>query len=254
MFPFERQNKIIHLLDQNSKITVPELSRILDVSISTIRNDLSSLEESGMIKKVHGGAVLLKSEEKFTNFNDRIIRNIEEKEAIAKEAATLVKNNQTIILDASSTALALAKELHGFSRLTVITSGLYTAIELKDNPNISVILTGGIVTTNSFTLEGILGANLIENIHADLCFMSAKGFTIEEGLTDFNIYETELKRLLAKRTNKLIALLDHTKMGVISTASITSAENIDLLITDNKINKALYKKFQDAGLPVKVAE
>ncbi|MBC8930895.1 DeoR/GlpR transcriptional regulator, partial [Escherichia coli] len=89
MFPFERQNKIIHLLDQNSKITVPELSRILDVSISTIRNDLSSLEESGMIKKVHGGAVLLKSEEKFTNFNDRIIRNIEEKEAIAKEAATL---------------------------------------------------------------------------------------------------------------------------------------------------------------------
>ncbi|EAE6415736.1 DeoR/GlpR transcriptional regulator, partial [Listeria monocytogenes] len=62
MFPFERQNKIIHLLDQNSKITVPELSRILDVSISTIRNDLSSLEESGMIKKVHGGAVLLKSE------------------------------------------------------------------------------------------------------------------------------------------------------------------------------------------------
>ncbi|CCQ19660.1 Galactitol utilization operon repressor [Listeria monocytogenes N53-1] len=68
MFPFERQNKIIHLLDQNSKITVPELSRILDVSISTIRNDLSSLEESGMIKKVHGGAVLLKSEEKFTNF------------------------------------------------------------------------------------------------------------------------------------------------------------------------------------------
>lgn len=61
MFPFERQNKIIHLLDQNSKITVPELSRILDVSISTIRNDLSSLEESGMIKKVHGGAVLLKA-------------------------------------------------------------------------------------------------------------------------------------------------------------------------------------------------
>ncbi|MBC8845237.1 D-beta-hydroxybutyrate permease, partial [Escherichia coli] len=64
----------------------------------------------------------------------------------------------------------------------------------------------------------------------------------------------ELKRLLAKRTNKLIALLDHTKMGVISTASITAAENIDLLITDNKINKALYKKFQDAGLPVKIAE
>ncbi|MCH2743531.1 D-beta-hydroxybutyrate permease, partial [Listeria monocytogenes] len=81
-------------------------------------------------------------------------------------------------------------ELHGFSRLTVITRVLYTAIELQDNPNISVILTGGIVTPNSFTLEGILGAHLIENIHADLCFISAKCFTMEEGLTDVNIYET----------------------------------------------------------------
>lgn len=85
------------------------------------------------------------------------------------------------------------KELYVFLRLIVIISGFYIVIELKDNLNISVILIGGIVMMNFFILEGIFGVNLIENIYVDLCFMLVKGFIMEEGLIDFNIYEIELK-------------------------------------------------------------
>lgn len=253
MFAFERHDKIIDLLNKNKQVTIIELSDIFNVSISTIRNDLNKLEKDGMLKKIHGGAILQKNDEKYINFSERLSRNIKEKEQIALEAVKLIKDGQCIILDASSTALSLAKQLNSFKRLTVITNGIYTALELKDNPNINVILTGGMLTTNAFSLEGLLGKNLITNIHADLCFVSAKGFTLEDGLTDFNIYESELKKLLVKRSNRLIALLDNSKLDIISIASFASASNINLLITDENANRDMLTKYEEAHINLRIA-
>lgn len=253
MFAFERHDSIIDLLNKKKQVTVLELSELLNVSVSTIRNDLTKLEKDGFLTKTHGGAILQKDEEKYIAFTERISKNIEEKEAIANKALTLINDGQCIILDASSTSLFLAKKLHPFKRLTVITNSLYTALELKDNPNIKVILTGGLITTNSYSLEGLLGENLIKSIHADLCFASAKGFTINEGLTDFNIYESELKKVLAKRSNKLIALLDHSKLDIISIASFATASDINTLITDENISQELIDKYKSANINLSIA-
>lgn len=253
MFAFERHDTIMNLLNKNKQVTVSELSVLLNVSISTIRNDLTKLEKDGFLIKTHGGAVLPKDDEKYVAFTERMTNNIKEKEAITDEALKLIHDGQCIILDASSTSLSLAKKLHSFKSLTVITNGLYTALELKDNPNIKIILTGGLVTANSFSLEGLLGENLIKSIHADLCFASAKGFTIKEGLTDFNIYEAELKKALVKRSNKLITLLDHSKLDTISVANFASTSEIHTLITDENAPKELISKYKSNNINVSVA-
>lgn len=253
MFAFERHDLILDLLNQKKQVTVLELSELLNVSVSTIRNDLTKLEKDGLLTKTHGGAILQKDEEKYISFTERISKNTKEKEAIANKALTLIKDGQCIILDASSTSLFLAKKLHSFKRLTVITNGLYTALELKDNSNIKVILTGGLVTSNSSSLEGLLGENLIKSIHADLCFVSAKGFTLKEGLTDFNIYEAELKKALAKRSNKLIALLDCSKLNIISIANFANASDINTLITDENISKELINEYKATKINLLIA-
>lgn len=253
MFAFERHDSIIDLLNKKKQVTVLELSQLLNVSVSTIRNDLTKLENNGFLTKTHGGAILQKDDEKYIAFTDRITKNTKEKESIANKALSLISNGQCIILDASSTSLFLAKRLHSFNKLTVITNGLYTTLELKDNPNINVILIGGLVTTNSYSIEGLLGENLIKNIHADLCFTSAKGFTIKEGLTDFNIYEAELKKILTKRSNKLVALLDHSKLNTISIASFASASDINTLITDENIPQELINQYKSANINIEIA-
>jgi DeoR/GlpR family transcriptional regulator of sugar metabolism len=250
MFAFERHETIMNLINKKKQVTVSELSELLNVSISTIRNDLTKLDKDGLLIKTHGGAILQADDDKYIAFTERLTKNTAEKEAIADEAVKLVRNGQCIILDASSTSLSLAKRLHSFKRLTVITNGLYTALELKDNPNIKVILTGGLVTTNSFSIEGLLGENLIRSIHADLCFASAKGFTIKDGLTDFNIYEAELKKILVKRSSKFIALLDNSKLDVISIASFAHASDISTLITDENAPEEILSKCKSANINV----
>lgn len=253
MFAFERHDSIINLLNKKKQVTALELSELLNVSISTIRNDLTKLEKDGFLIKIHGGAILPKDDEKYIAFNDRLTKNIKEKEAITNKALDLIRDGQCIILDASSTSLFLAKKLHSFKKLTVITNGLYTALELKDNPNIKVILTGGLVTSNSYSLEGLLGETLIKSIHADLCFVSAKGFAIKEGLTDFNIYEAELKKLLSKRSNKLIVMIDHSKLESISIAKFANTSDIHTFIIDAGIPNELITKYKEYNINIEIA-
>lgn len=254
MFAFERHDTIMELLNDKKQVTVPDLSEILNVSISTIRNDLTKLEKDGLLTKTHGGAILPKNDVISASFTDRLLKNTPEKEAIAEKALTYIQDGQCIILDASSTSLFLARKLHNFKRLIVITNSLYTAIELKDNQNINLILTGGLVTKNSYAIEGLLGQDLIKNIHADLCFISAKGFTINDGLTDFNIYECELKKMLVKKSKKVIALIDSSKLETTSTSKFASVEEINLLITDSNIKRNLIEKYTDNNLNISIGK
>ena len=125
-----------------------------------------------------------------------------EKEAIAANAIHMVKDHMCIFLDASSTAYTLGMKLTGFTELTVITNGIDLALALKDIPGITVILTGGIVTSASSSIEGLLGVDLLQKIHTDIAFVSARGFSVENGLTDFSIYEADLKRMCIKASAK----------------------------------------------------
>ncbi|KAF9118936.1 hypothetical protein BGX30_004203 [Mortierella sp. GBA39] len=158
--------------------------------------------------------------------------NYEEKRAIGTKAAELVTRGQCIILDASSSVLELAKALVEHDYLTVVTNGLEAGTILNQNPRINVILIGGILRSGSKTIEGVLGKSILEGIHSDLFFTSAEGLSVREGMTDFSLYEAELKKLMIASSSKTVALVDHTKLGRRSIATSAKMEDIDVLITD----------------------
>lgn len=252
MLLLDRHNQILELLTKNNRMTTNELSSFLKVSAATIRSDLNYLEKEGLLKKFHGGAILIENNSENVTFGHREQLNIDEKKQITSEAIKLIKNNQCILLDASSTALELAKRLHTFDRLTVVTNGIYSMLALKDLPNITVIFIGGIITKNSGSVEGLLGYDLLKKIHADLAFVSAHGFTIETGLTDFNIYESELKKHMLQRAKKTVALLDYSKLENTSIASFRQSNEIDLILTDKSADPMAVEKYLNAGINVKV--
>lgn len=141
-------------------------------------------------------------------------------------------------MDASTTVLELAVSLKETEKkLTIINNGLRTAIELKENPNISVIMIGGIARKGSMGLEGLIGIDILNKINIDVMFTSASGFTINEGLTDFNVYEVELKNEMGQHADKVIALLDHTKIGISSISSFASVDQLDTIITDRVVSE-----------------
>ena len=124
-------------------------------------------------------------------------------------------------------------------KVTVVTNGISAAVELKENPNIHVILIGGILSKGSMAVEGTLGTNILNKINIDKMFASASGFTIEDGMTDFSVYEVELKKIMAEKVNKIIALLDSSKIGTSSIASFATIDQIDTIITDGKLSEEM---------------
>lgn len=256
MLSLTRRNKILEILNKRNQVTTQQLEKELNVSGATIRNDLNELEKERLIKRIHGGAVLpdYNNQNSYRTFHHRSQKNVIEKKLIGKEAAKLIGDGNTIILDASSTILYLVPYFQNKEKLTIITNGLYTALEAKENNNFNVIVLGGIVRCKSGSLEGLLGINILDRINADLMFTSANGFTIQDGLTDFNFYEVELKKQMVNKAKKIIALLDHTKIGNRSAAQFANTADIDLIITDHKTKKEQIKEIQEAGIKIIVAK
>jgi DeoR/GlpR family transcriptional regulator of sugar metabolism len=256
MLAIERHNFILRTLEDNGHVTTNQLCDLLEVSAATIRNDLYKLQKDHLIHKTHGGATLLsqvnkKPQNNYTFF-EREYKNQKEKEAISNAAIKHIVDNQCIILDASSTALAVAKKLDRFSRLTVVTNGIYTMLALKDMPNITVIFIGGIVTKYSGSTEGLLGNDLLNHINADTAFVSAHGFTLKEGMTDFNIYEAELKTHMISHARHCVALLDYTKLESTSIACFQHTKDINCIITNKQIQEDVLEKYKNSGLTVEM--
>ena len=241
MLQLERQKLILEYLKQNRKATTNELSEMLGVSTTTIRTDLNQMDKEKLLTKTHGGAL----------YHDN---SADEKEAIAANAIHMVKDHMCIFLDASSTAYTLGMKLTGFTELTVITNGIDLALALKDIPGITVILTGGIVTSASSSIEGLLGVDLLQKIHTDIAFVSARGFSVENGLTDFSIYEADLKRMCIKASAKTIALIDHTKFDTSSISSYASIDDLNLVITDSGLSENTKEIYEKAGVDLLIAD
>ncbi|WP_019378086.1 DeoR/GlpR family DNA-binding transcription regulator [Virgibacillus halodenitrificans] len=236
MFVTERRQAIMELLHDKKRLTVKELATEIGVSEATLRADLNKMEMDGLLTRTHGGAVLREETDNDTSFSVREKKNKEEKTKISERALEQITEKQCILLDASSTALELARLIKNEPmRLTVVTSGVLTALELKDNPNITVIMIGGVVTNGSTSIEGTLGLDILNHVNIDIMFTSGNGFSLESGLTDFNLYEVELKKQLVKKANKLVSIVDSSKIGVNSSSAFATIDEIDILITDKPI-------------------
>lgn len=232
MFDVERRNRIMSILQEKKEIVVQETADIFGVTAETIRRDLKKLENQRLLVRTHGGAVISDDSMLETPLKIRESINIPGKNAIGRLAAELIENNDTVILDASTSSLYVAKHIRERKNITVITNGERIIMELADCPDITLISTGGILRNKSMSCVGRMAENAIEGLHADKVFFSCKGFSPEHGLTDSNEQESEIRKVMLRCSNMVIFLCDHTKFDRTGFAKTASLDDIDILITD----------------------
>lgn len=246
----ERFSRIEDSLHIHSRVTVEQLSRALKVSPVTVRADLSELERRGRLVRVHGGAMSANKAAHELNFEYRTQIQHTSKHAIGKYAASLVRDGDSIFLDASTTALELARQVVDRRELTVITNSIRSAEELVTHPNLTVIMPGGIVRREAFSLVGMWSADLIQQFNISRAFMGARGFTLKEGLTDVNPDEVALKRAIVEVAREVVGLIDSTKWNQVALASFCTVEQLSTVITDKRAPRNMVKAAEAQGIQV----
>lgn len=254
MFTEDRHKKIIEIIEKEGSVSVTQLTEMLNFSPATIRSDLNILDKNNQLIRTHGGATALKRTSDKPgikeDFSYRKKENHKLKVDIAKKAFKYIENDSCIVLDASSTAYELALLINDSSlRLMILTNGLNIANLLKTNPRITTIIIGGVVKGTSNAIEGILGSSILKSVNIDKAFLSAHAFSLSDGLTDFNLYEVELKRKMVEAAKQVFAIVDSTKLEKSSIAAFASAEDIDVFLTDSsEIEPDLKEAYERSGL------
>ncbi len=254
LFPEERLDQILALLHAQERVSVADLSERFSVSTVTIRNDLTTLEQRGHLIRTYGGAMLnpnMSMEPPAFAFRKEL--NAPQKDRIGRAAAQLVGNGDAVALDASTTAWYLARQLKNHRELTIVTNGLFIALEFLDSPGVSVVMPGGVFRVASVSLVGDQGAGILEHYHVQRGFLGAAGLTLEEGLTDTNQYEAQLKRRMMERSKEVIAIVDSSKWGQVTFAPLVPIERIDRIITDDGAPPDMIAALRERGIDVKVA-
>lgn len=251
LFLQERLDQIAVLLQEQGRVSVAELCERFAVSPVTIRNDLATLQQQGRLVRTHGGAMARPDPGlEPPAFAQRKELHLAEKERIGRAAAALVRDGDSIALDASTTAWQIACHLKDRRELTVVTNGLFIALEFVDSPGVTVVMPGGSLRAASASLVGDRGACILEHYHMQKGFFGAGGFTLEEGLTDTNQYEVELKQRMVQRSKKVIAVVDSSKWGQVTFVSLVSVDQLDRVIADDGAPADMAAALRERGIKV----
>lgn len=247
-----RRELIIEELRRQDEVTVTGLSERLGVSDVTIRKDLQQLEDQGYLTRVRGGAVFSGRGQLELRFAARQQLGLEEKRRLAARAAKFVRPGATIFLDGSTTVFQMTRLLRHIQGLTVITNGLYAALELSFAPEITTIVVGGILRKQSSSLVDLLTPELLRRLHVDVAFLSCRGFTLEHGLMESDLREAQLKRAMAQAAQQIVALVDHSKIGNVYIASSMLPEELDTLLVDSNLSAEQRAALEQANLPLEI--
>ncbi len=235
MLPLERQNKILEILDRRQAVTVDELCAELYSSGATIRRDLQILENNGLIRRTHGGAVHIDANARDFPLTLRENENLNAKEILAQRAMPLIKDGQTLFMDSSSTVCHLARRLSGFQHLRVITNGLKTANILADLGGVDVYGTGGHLRDTAKSFVGTQAMEFVQQFNADLAFLSCRGVDPDVGITDSDEQEASLKRVFIRNAKHVILLCDTTKFGKRYFSKIGPLDAVHKIITNGQL-------------------
>lgn len=258
MLAIERRRALTNLLDENPVLTVEDLARRFDVSLQTIRRDFQYLEERGLVTRAYGAAVARSAErhsplEREGAFGAREMERAAQKEAIARCALDLVVPASTVIFDASTTVLALARLLPLDIELTAIVNALPVATELGRRPNITTMALGGTLRQTSLSCGGPIAEAALRHLFADTAFISARGLSPQRGLTEANPVESALKEIMVTHATRVVVLLDSSKLGQTALSLFAPLGCIDTLVTDDEADPAILALLRNAGLQVILA-
>lgn len=248
MLAVERRNLILEKLQDERKVVVSELSTLFGVSEETIRRDLDRLDREGLATKSYGGAVLNENSSLDMPFNVRKKRNTQGKQVIAGLVAGLIQEDDHLMVDSSTTGVAIVKALKGKKRLTVITSSIEVLAELSDVSGWDVICTGGTLREHYLALVGPLATEALGAFNADKVILSCKGIDLDRGVTDANEMFSQVKQSMLKQARLRILAADHTKFNKVAFSRICTLTDIDIVVTDVQPGENWLDFFEERGI------
>jgi len=244
----ERQFRIEEHLQKAEFVSLDELAELLDVSPSTVRRDLTILESKGTVRRTHGGARVVSPKSDEFTFATRDTHQLDEKEAIGRACAHLIRSNQSLILDAGTTVFHVARHLESKSP-QVITNSLPVANLLASNPRVEVLVSGGMIYPRLGVLVGPLAVEAFSKLHADVAIMSSGGITLD-GITNSHGLLIDIQRAMIQAAQRVIFCLDHSKFDRRSVSFLCPLDEIDVVVTDRQAPAALLADLRDRGIEV----
>jgi DeoR family transcriptional regulator, aga operon transcriptional repressor len=246
----ERRRAILEILDRTGRVLVTETAQQFHTSQVTIRKDLEVLQAQGLAHRTHGGALPARE----GALEDPTLREKEklhqaEKLRIAEAAAGLVKEGQVVILDSGTTTTSIARLLRNFHNVTIITNAVNIAAELS-GAAVEVILTGGVLRKNSFSLVGPIAEETLQRLNADILFLGVDGFDVNYGLSTPNLPEAKVNRVMIEIAKRTVAVCDSSKFGRRSLSLIVPTKSLHEVITDRNIPKADLRELKKMGMEV----
>lgn len=250
-----RLRAILSLLQQSGSVTVEELREKFHISVVTARRDLNVLEERGLLRRTHGGAESIEPlfYEPFRNdrsFQAQVSRFADEKRRIGRAAAALVEPNGTVALTPGTTTTEVIRGLPLNHNITVVTNTVNIAMELSKRKDISVFVTGGYLRGDWFSLTGPTAIHSLNQIVISTLFIGADGIDASWGLTCFSPDEAALNGTMVGHAQRKIAVVDHSKFGVVAGWRICQANEVDTLITDTGATDEMVAPFEAMGIHV----
>ena len=247
-----RRKKIEEILHTEGFCNVTSLARVLGVSEVTIRNDLSALEDEGKVTRIHGGAILAMERARGEHFEERTSINQGKKLWIARRAAELIENYDSILLDASTTAFYIADYLKNHHDLTVFTNGIEVAFRLAENRSNKVVLTGGLLRPETASLTGQFGNGMLGGIRANKAFFSCTGWSPTMELMDDDLFEAQLKKEMVDAAEFAILLVDSSKFTKQGVATFAPMSRVGMVITDDQVSADRLTQLRQAGIQVSI--
>lgn len=252
-FADERQAEIARFIEDHGRARVTELADRFGVSMVTIRKDLDVLADRGRVVRTHGGAIAPRVRRQDLTYEVRDQMQREEKSAIGSLAAARVRDGESILIDASTTGVYLARELMhrgGGQSLTIVTNSIRIASELAVRPDISVLLMGGRVRGRSLSLVGQLGDAVLDRVNIQKAFLGAGGFTLEEGLTETTEEEAQIKRAMVAAVREVYAIVDSSKWGRVASATFCRPDALTGIFTDAGAPTDMVAELEQKGIEV----
>jgi len=245
----KRQNRILEQLYTNGEVNVKELSAEFSVTPITIRRDLDTLSEKGLIDRIHGGAVMTKKLRDEALFIEKGHRNINEKSQIGKIAASFIKEDETVFINSGSTTLEVIKHIKG-KHVKVITNNA-AAINVERDPQVELFLVGGEYRETSQSLIGDMAQETLSHVYSSWTILGVNGISMQFGLTTNVQQETSVNRMMVERCHgSVIVVADSSKIGIVSNFSTSEIEKVSILITDDKADPHQILEFEQLGIKV----
>ena len=253
----ERQHKIVETVLAKGQVYIADICMMFNVSEMTARRDLNALDRQGLLRRVHGGAVANLGRSYEPSFQTREVKNQSAKATIGLKAAELIYDGDSIALDVGTTTLEIVQGLKEKRNLTIVTSCLQIANKIVDQLSLDIdarlILAGGIIRPRELSMIGPIPEQVYQELHVDKAFIGIAGVSLEDGLTEYNIEDTQIKKILIRSAREKIVVADGSKFGVTTFASVAPLSAVDKIVTDNSASEYIISQIREQGVEVILA-